>query len=293
MRIVTGPSFTNSTDIIAWKMPVATFTPSPRNASQNSSYNFLASSGGAAEMKLGRRCPRASPYSVNCDTTSASPFTSSSERFIFPCSSSKIRRLLAFSAIPAATPEVSSLPTPSRIISPAPISPVARPSTVTFARLTLCTTSRIILPWGCSPPQAGTPVGKVSTSIHFLLLLPRLPRQHLRQLCHVVPEHCQHFRALRQFIPPHAVQRIRLRVMRLVVVRRILHAPETRHSRLVKRYVVRSSLASQRRLHDSCTLRQWIQNAVHRFPHVVISHQSDRQHFPGSSIVHQHTGNLR
>ena len=44
-----------------------------------------------------------------------------------------------------ATAEVSSRPTPSKIISPAPISPVTRPSTVTRARLTLCTTARIRL----------------------------------------------------------------------------------------------------------------------------------------------------
>src|SRR5580704_4548669 len=94
-------------------------------------------------MKLGRRCPRASPYNVNCETTSAAPLTSSRERFILPCSSSKIRRFATFSARDAATAGVSSRPTPSKIISPLPISPVTRPSTVTLARLTLCTTARI------------------------------------------------------------------------------------------------------------------------------------------------------
>src|SRR4051812_39474927 len=127
--------------------------PRLRSLVLNSSYSVAASSGGAAAMKLGRRWPRALPYSVNCDTTSAAPLTSSSERFIFPASSSKMRRFATFSAIDAATEEESSLPRPSNIISPASISPVTRPSTVTFARLTRCTTTRIYFdPGGATPP---------------------------------------------------------------------------------------------------------------------------------------------
>src|SRR5208283_4955055 len=271
-------------------MPVPTFTPSRRNASQNSSYNFFASSGGAAEMKLGRRCPRASPYSVNCDTTSASPFTSSSEWFIFPCSSSKIRRLLAFSAIAAATAEVSSLPTPSRIISPAPISPVTRPSTVTFARLTLCTTMRIFSLVGVQ--QCCTPVASVSQPWRASLTsspassaaTPAIAPRY-RQIPPALPRPVS-------IIPPYAVQRIRLRMMCLVVVRRILHAPEAWHARFIKRHVVRSSLAAQRGFHDSRGFRQGIHNAVNRLPHVVIPHQPNRKHFPGAGVVHQDPGNF-
>jgi len=103
-----------------------------------------ALSGGAAEMKLGRLWPRASPYKVNCETTRELPCTSRSERFILPWASSKMRRLATFSAIDAVTCDVSSRPTPSSTINPAPISPVTRPSNVTRARLTLCTTARIV-----------------------------------------------------------------------------------------------------------------------------------------------------
>lgn len=51
---VTGPSFTNSTSIVAAKTPVATSTPSSRNASANRSTSGSATSGGAASVKLGR-----------------------------------------------------------------------------------------------------------------------------------------------------------------------------------------------------------------------------------------------
>src|SRR5215471_10693261 len=132
-------------------------------------------------MKLGRRCPRASPYNVNCETTSALPFTSSNERFIFPCSSSKIRRLATFSATAAATCELSSFPTPSRIISPGPISPVTCPSTVTFARLTRCTTTRIL------PRPSFLPL----YSLLLCFVLRGLSLQHLRQLRHIVCKHRQ------------------------------------------------------------------------------------------------------
>src|SRR5258705_2837616 len=201
-------------------------------------------------MKLGRRCPRASPYSVNCETTSAAPFTSSSERFIFPCSSSKMRRFAAFSANDAATAAESSRPTPSKIINPAPISPVTRPSTVTRARLTLCTTARINGSYSCARPRkprastAPAQPGQRSLLIR-LLLFRRLPRQQFRQLRHIVSKHRQHLRALRQVVPPYMLQPIRLRVMHLVVVGYVLYAPESRHARFVKGHMIRPTLAPQ------------------------------------------------
>ena len=48
-----------------------------------------------------------------------------------------LRDFDAWDLVDAATVDVSSRPTPSKIISPAPISPVTRPSTATLARLTL------------------------------------------------------------------------------------------------------------------------------------------------------------
>src|SRR5215470_3478228 len=268
---------------MAWKIPVPTVTPIFLNASQNSSYRFFASSGGAAEMKLGRRCPRASPYSVNCDTTRALPFTSSNERFIFPCSSSKILRLATFSAIAVATDEVSSFPTPSRIISPGPISPLIFPCTLTFARLTLCTTARILLCFSLY----------FVTSLLLYFALQALPFQHLRQLRHIVGKHRQHLRSFRQIVPAHMLEHIRLGVVHLVVVGHFLHAPESRHARLIERHVIRAALAAQRRLHDAHRLRQRIQHAPHGLAHIVIPHQADGQHFARAGVVHQHPRHLR
>src|SRR5215471_5791265 len=248
---------------MAWKIPVPTVTPIFRSASQNSSYSFFANSGGAAEIKLGRRCPRASPYSVNCDTTRALPFTSSSERFIFPCWSSKIRRLATFSAMAAATGEVSSFPTPSRIISPGPISPVTLLSTLTFARLTLCTTARIL------PLRFFL---YLFTSLLLYFVLRGFPLQHSRELRYVVRKHRQHLRALRQIIPTHVFQHVRLRVMHLVVIGHFLHAPESRYARFVERHMVGAAFTAQRRLHDAHQLRQRVEDAAHSLAHVVVSH---------------------
>jgi len=123
------------------KNPVATFTPSLRSASQNSSYSALATSGGAAEMSSASAAARVT-IKRECETTSALPFMSSSERFHLPCSSSKMRRFAHFSAIDAATEEVSSRPTPAESSAGADFTCHA-PSTVTFARLTLCRTARM------------------------------------------------------------------------------------------------------------------------------------------------------
>ena len=51
--MVTGPSFTSETSILAPKTPVCTGTPSARNASPNRSHSGWASSGRAASVKLG------------------------------------------------------------------------------------------------------------------------------------------------------------------------------------------------------------------------------------------------
>src|SRR5213082_257592 len=85
---VTGPSFTSSTSIMAPNSPVSTRVPLPaprsRKSATNRSYSGIATSGGPASMKLGRRPLPASPYSVNFDTTSTPPCTSASARFILP-----------------------------------------------------------------------------------------------------------------------------------------------------------------------------------------------------------------
>src|SRR4051812_42637796 len=82
--IVTGPSLTSSSSIFAPKTPVSTGTPSARSSAQKRSYTGSASSGGAASPKLGLLPFAVSAMSVNCDTTSAAPSTSSRERSNLP-----------------------------------------------------------------------------------------------------------------------------------------------------------------------------------------------------------------
>ena len=87
-----------------------------------------------APVNPGRRPRRVSAYSVNCDTTSAAPPTSSSDRFVRPSSSRKMRSSATLRARSSATVSVSSGPTPSRMTSPGPIAPTTSPSTRTAAR---------------------------------------------------------------------------------------------------------------------------------------------------------------
>src|SRR5579859_3865545 len=60
-RIVTGPSFTSSTCIMAWKRPVSQVTPQLRSLATKYSYSSRASSGGAASSNDGRLPLRTSP----------------------------------------------------------------------------------------------------------------------------------------------------------------------------------------------------------------------------------------
>ena len=71
------------------KIPCSTLPNSFRHSSKKYSYKRSASDGEPACVKLGRLPFLQSAYSVNCDTTSTSPPTSSIERFIFPSSSEK------------------------------------------------------------------------------------------------------------------------------------------------------------------------------------------------------------
>ena len=73
------------------KTPVSTMTPSARNVVQKRSYSGSASSGEAAEEKLGRFPRAVSASSVNWLTTSAEPPESRRERSNLPASFSKMR----------------------------------------------------------------------------------------------------------------------------------------------------------------------------------------------------------
>src|SRR5690348_5868825 len=75
--------------------------------------------------------------SVNCDTTSAAPATSATERSNRPASSGKIRRRATLPASRAASSSPSPRATPRSTQSPRPISPPG----ATRARETRCTTA--------------------------------------------------------------------------------------------------------------------------------------------------------
>src|SRR5262249_36467321 len=81
---------------------------------------------------------------VNWDTTSTSPPTSSTERFMRPSSSSKMRRRDSLPASRSASAAVSPSRTPTRTSIPGPIDPTVRSPTRTSARATRCTNPRIV-----------------------------------------------------------------------------------------------------------------------------------------------------
>src|SRR5205807_25707 len=99
----------------------------------NLSYSGIATFGGAASIKLGRRPLLTSPYNVNCDTTSTPPCASVRSRFILPSASPKTRRPRIFSAIQTSLASVSVGAKPASTRKPGPMLPVTRLSTRTTA----------------------------------------------------------------------------------------------------------------------------------------------------------------
>src|SRR5215475_6534988 len=253
-------------------------------------------------MKLGRRPPRASPYNVNCDTTSAAPFMSRSERFIFSFSSSKMRRLAAFSASAAATAGVSSRPTPKRIIRPCVISPLTASLTVTLARLTRWTTARMPFEIGTVfyeiPPLKGAATGgfgaRLSRMRFGLRGLHGFARQHFGKLRNVVGVDGKDLSAFGEVVPPHAVERVVLRVMVLLIVGDFLDAPRGRHAFGVEGNVVATPFAAQARFGEADRLvgGQRVEHAGHGLTQAVIVHQADGQNFAGARVVHEDAGDF-
>ena len=87
-----------------------------------------------------------SAYKVNWLTIRISASASFGEIFIFPFSSSNMRKPQILSAIQRASFSVSLLWIPKRTNSPCPILPVSRPSIDTAAFFTLVTTALIFPP---------------------------------------------------------------------------------------------------------------------------------------------------
>ena len=108
-QIVTGPSLTSATCIIAPNTPVGTGLPSSvESSATNASNAGRATSGRAAAAYDGRLPLRVDAYSVNCDTARTSPPTSCTERFITPASSSKTRSCTILRASQSRSSAVSS-----------------------------------------------------------------------------------------------------------------------------------------------------------------------------------------
>ena len=73
------------------KRPDATSGCRERARSTKRSKSLRAASGASADEKLGRMPFEVSAASVNCGTSSTPPFTSWTERFIFPAPSENTR----------------------------------------------------------------------------------------------------------------------------------------------------------------------------------------------------------
>ncbi len=141
-QIVNGPSLTISTAISAPNSPSWVRIPSTSIAAATRSQRTFARAGVAASVNPGRRPRRVSANRVNWLTTRASPSTSSSERFVRPSSSRKMRSSQIRWASQSACASSSPRPTPRNTSRPGPMDPVTRSPTRTSARLTRCRSAR-------------------------------------------------------------------------------------------------------------------------------------------------------
>src|SRR5690606_14870751 len=105
----------------------------------------------------------------------------STERFILPCSSGKMRRLATLSITYCTSASPSPAPAPTRTRRPRPIRPTTWPSTVTWARETRCTTARTSAILGPSRAEFQAPAGQPPrlvpgrTGVSMPAAVPRTP----------------------------------------------------------------------------------------------------------------------
>src|SRR6266576_5023465 len=118
---VTGPSFSMVTRMTAPKLPVRVSIPRSLNRSTKARYSASARLGSPALSRLGRRPRLMSANSVNCDTISAEPFTSSRLTFILPASSPNTRMSINLSASLRTFDSSSSAPAPTNNTRPGPM----------------------------------------------------------------------------------------------------------------------------------------------------------------------------
>lgn len=122
--IVTGPSFSRDTFISAPKIPVSTVPRLSRIFSFVYSQSNFAFSGHSASIKDGRFHFLQFAHRVNWLTDKISPPISIIDRFIFPCSSSKIRKFTSFFTIFSTSAFVSHFPIHINNTIPTPILPI-------------------------------------------------------------------------------------------------------------------------------------------------------------------------
>src|SRR5213078_1094897 len=156
----------------------------------------MAISGAAASTKLGRRPFVASPYSVNCETTSTAPPTSASARFILPAASPNTRRPSSLSAIHASVSSTSVGANPARTRNPTPIDPVTRPFTRTAARDTRCNTTLTALHPATRNGERGTRNDRSGACSAFPLPRSAFCSLHRHTFCQVA-------RLVHVAAPPH------------------------------------------------------------------------------------------
>ena len=80
-------------------------------------------------------------------------------------------------------------------------------------------------------------------------------------------------------------------MMRFRILRPVLYAPESRHTRIVKRRMIGPKTARHARL-EKFQFPQGRQHLVHDFAILVIVVQPERQHSARSRIVHQYGRNF-
>ena len=142
-QMVTGPSLAISTSMSAPNSPVWVGTPCSPSSWAKRSTSGRARSGGAASVKEGRRPLRVSAYSVNCETTIASPPDVQQRAVhlaLLVLEDAQVGDLLGqeaglLLAILRADPQQDD--------QPWPISATVRPSTVTFPCCTRWMTMRM------------------------------------------------------------------------------------------------------------------------------------------------------
>src|SRR5580704_16222902 len=201
----------------------------------------------------------------------ASP-ASSSERFILPCSSLKIRRFTIFSAIAVAVADASSHPTATSTTSPGPISPMTFPVTTTRAWVTRCSTARINRPLASS--------GRTPPLISRACSGSRLTRKKLGQLRNVVSPGSHHLRALDQIGFLRLIESVGLRVMRFKILCGVLHTEKSRNACFFEGSVIAAGHPSFGYFQQTERMQRSY-NSVHHFAVLIIPHQANAYHAAG------------